>query len=57
MTVFGAWVVRCGLTYILMNLLHVGLTAAWIAMFMDWVVRATLYWIRFKRGAWKTIKV
>lgn len=56
-TVFGAWVVRCGLTYILMNLLHVGLTAAWIAMFMDWVVRATLYWIRFKRGAWKTIKV
>ena len=56
-TVCGAWVVRVGLTYVLMNILHLGLTAAWIAMFVDWVVRASLYWLRFKRGAWKTIRV
>lgn len=56
-TVFGAWVVRCGLTYVLMNVLQLGLAAAWLAMFMDWVVRASLYWMRFRRGAWKTIKV
>lgn len=56
-TVVGAWVVRCGTTYILMNYLHVGLTAAWIAMFLDWVVRSSLFWLRFKRGAWKTLRV
>lgn len=56
-TVLGAWVVRVGTTYILMNILHLGLTAAWIAMFLDWVVRSSLYWIRFRRGQWKTLKV
>lgn len=56
-TVLGAWVVRVGGTYFLMNVLHMGLTAAWIAMFLDWVARASLYWMRFKRGAWKTIRV
>ncbi len=56
-TVFGAWIVRVGLTYLLMNVLHMGLTAAWIAMFVDWVARSSLYWVRFKRGAWKTIRV
>jgi putative MATE family efflux protein len=56
-TVLGAWVVRVGVTYVLMNVLHMGLTAAWIAMFLDWVARSGLYWLRFKRGAWKTIRV
>lgn len=56
-TVLGAWIVRVGVTHVLMNYLHVGLTAAWIAMFLDWVVRSSLYWLRFKRGAWKTLRV
>ncbi len=56
-TVAGAWIVRVGMTYLLMNFLHLGLTAAWIAMFLDWVARAGLYWARFKRGTWKSIRV
>ena len=56
-TVFGAWVVRVGTTYCLMNILHLGLSAAWIAMFLDWVARSSLYWLRFKRGQWKTLRV
>lgn len=56
-TVLGAWFVRVGLTYCLMNIAHLGLIAAWIAMFLDWVARSSLYWMRFRRGKWKTLKV
>ncbi len=56
-TILGVWCARLGLTYLLMNVFGLGLVAAWIAMFMDWVFRATLYWIRFKSGAWKSLKV
>jgi putative MATE family efflux protein len=56
-TVAGVWIMRLGLTYILMNVFNVGLTAAWFAMFADWVLRSALYWVRLKRGKWKEIKV
>ncbi|HHW26453.1 MAG TPA: MATE family efflux transporter [Firmicutes bacterium] len=56
-TVLGIWCVRLALTYVLMNVFHMGLTAAWVAMFADWVVRASLYWYRLKQGGWKRIKV
>ena len=35
--------------------LGMGLAAAWVAMLLDWVVRAGLYWVRLKRGHWKKI--
>ncbi len=56
-TVLGIWGVRLTLTYILMNVFQLGLTAAWFAMFADWVVRASLYWYRLRQGGWKRIKV
>ena len=56
-TVIGIWVVRVGLTRILMSTFNLGLTAAWLAMFMDWMVRATLYIFRLRSGKWKSIRV
>lgn len=56
-TITGVWIVRYGITYVLMNVFHLGLAAAWLAMFLDWVVRASLYWLRLRRGKWKTIRV
>ncbi|MBE3519749.1 MAG: MATE family efflux transporter [Firmicutes bacterium] len=56
-TVAGMWIVRLGLTYLMMDVFHMGLEAAWIAMLMDWVVRSTLYAIRFKQGKWKELRV
>jgi len=56
-TVAGVWVMRLGLTYVLMNFFNVGLTAAWFAMFADWVLRSSMYWVRLRRGKWKEIKV
>lgn len=56
-TVAGVWVMRLGLTYLLMNVFHMGLNAAWFAMLADWVLRSSLYWARLKRGKWKEIRV
>ena len=33
------------------------LLGVWIAMFCDWIVRATLFLIRFWRGKWKQIQL
>ena len=34
-----------------------GAIGVWIAMVLDWVFRSTNFYIRFKQGKWKTIKV
>ncbi len=56
-TILGSVGVRLGLTHILINYFNMGLNAAWIAMFLDWVVRSSLYYARLKRGRWKEIQV
>ena len=34
-----------------------GLMGVWIAMYIDWFVRAIVFTIRFVRGKWKKIRV
>ncbi len=34
-----------------------GAIGVWIAMVLDWIFRSTNFFIRFKKGKWKTIKV
>ena len=34
-----------------------GAIGVWIAMVLDWIFRSTNFYIRFKKGKWKTIKV
>jgi Na+-driven multidrug efflux pump len=34
-----------------------GAIGVWIAMVLDWIFRSTNFYIRFKKGTWKTIKV
>ena len=34
-----------------------GAIGVWIAMVLDWIFRSTNFYIRFKQGKWKTIKV
>lgn len=56
-SIISMWVFRIGFSYILADFLHMGLHGVWIAMYIDWVVRAVVFVIRFVRGKWKSIKV
>ncbi len=36
---------------------QIGLLGVWVSMFIDWIVRAVIFLIRFLSGRWKTKKV
>ena len=37
--------------------LGLGLLGVWLAMIADWVARAVLFFVRYRQGKWKKIKV
>lgn len=49
-------IIRPGLAFIMVNMLHWGLSGAWIAMAVDQVVRSFLVYIRYYSGKWKTLQ-
>ncbi len=56
-TFAGVWVMRVGLGYLFGIVLGGGLFGMWVAWYMDFAVRAVLFWLRFRAGKWKTLKV
>jgi len=52
-SIIGMWLFRITLGYLLGVVLNFGLIGVWIGMIVDWVVRGSLYLIRFKKGKWK----
>lgn len=48
----GMWVFRLSVGYLLAIPLKMGLLGIWIGMYIDWLVRAVLFSIRFKREKW-----
>lgn len=52
-SIFGMWVFRITLGYILCIPLNMGVQGIWIGMYADWLVRGTLFYIRLQRGKWK----
>ncbi len=56
-TLAGAWGVRVGLSLLLIRHLGMGLEGAWIAMAVDWTMRATLMMLRWRSDKWQKIRV
>jgi len=52
-TIIGMWLFRITLGYLLGVVFKFGLVGVWLGMVIDWVVRGSLYYIRFKKGKWK----
>ncbi|MGI6627641.1 MAG: MATE family efflux transporter [Bacillota bacterium] len=52
-TAFSAWVVRLGLTYTFINILHTDVTGAWWAMGADGLFKGIAGFIWFRSGYWK----
>lgn len=51
------WIVRVGLTVVLIRILHFGPIAVWIGMMSDWGVRSVIFAVRFKSRKWLKHKV
>lgn len=53
MTAFiGMWIFRIGLGYIIGMVFKVGILGIWIGMYVDWIVRGTLYLLRLRGNRW-----
>ena len=48
------WIVRFGLSYLLIKQFHFGLEGVWYCMMIDWVVRSVFFFFRYRGGKWKT---
>lgn len=55
--VAGIWLGRLGMALVFVFVLGLGLPGVFYAMMIDFYVRAVLYYLRYKKGKWKTIKV
>lgn len=46
------WTVRIGLSYFFVYSMNMGLFGIWLAMYLDWVVRAAIFALRYRSGKW-----
>ena len=51
-SIVSMWSCRVVLSYLFVLHMHMGLLGVWLGMFLDWVVRGTLFTGRFLRGKW-----
>lgn len=56
-TLVGIWGFRFLVLVLLDWLFGIGINGVWIAFCMDFFIRAIMYYLRFRRGAWKEITV
>jgi Na+-driven multidrug efflux pump len=56
-TAVGIWLVRLPLAYLFAISLGWGLTGAWGAMALDFMLRGAFNYSRFRGGRWKAISV
>lgn len=56
-SVISMWIFRIGFSYILAQGFNMGLQGVWYAMYIDWAVRAVIFWFRYRSGRWKTKRV
>lgn len=57
LTAFCSWVLRLGTTYLLINVVGIGVTGAWWGMAVDGFVKGLAGWMWFRRGRWKKASV
>lgn len=56
-SVCSMWVFRVASSYFFAGTLKLGVLGVWIGMYVDWVFRAFLFIIRYRRGKWLEKKV
>lgn len=52
-SIIGMWAFRITLGYIIGVPLKFGVAGVWMGMYIDWMIRGTMYVLRLKSGKWK----
>ena len=53
-SILSMWIFRVGFSYLLVWGFHVGVIGVWIAMYIDWIVRITCFFLRLHGDKWKS---
>lgn len=53
LSVLSMWIFRFGFSILLGTVLHMGVFGVWVAMTIDWLVRAVCFIIRYRSGKWQ----
>jgi putative MATE family efflux protein len=53
----GVWGVRVPLAWTLAFGAGFGLNGIWLTMIADWALRTVIFWVLYRRGGWKAIKI
>ncbi len=56
-TIIGVFVIRLSAAYVFINIIHLGVVGAWLAMLLDQIIRWIGISLRYKTGKWKEIKL
>ena len=51
------FIFRIGAAYFFVKVMDMGIMGTWVAMVSDWVIRSSIFHIRFKKGKWQDNKV
>ena len=52
-SIVSMWIFRIGFSYLVGKYMGLGVFGVWVAMVIDWVVRAICFIIRYFNGKWK----
>ena len=53
LSILSMWICRIGMSYVLGVRMGFGVFGVWVAMTMDWVVRAIFFVLRYRSGKWR----
>lgn len=56
-SVVSMWIIRIGFGILMGSVFKMGVIGVWIAMFIDWFVRAALFAYRYKNEKWMNVKI
>lgn len=56
-SIISMWIFRVGCSYLLAYAFDLGVYSVWIAMVIDWIVRAVFFIARYRTDKWQKLKV
>jgi len=57
LSTIGVWTVRVGGGALMVYVFDLGVVGAWAGAIADQTIRAVIFWLRFRTGRWKEIKI